>query len=427
MKKAFRAFVRVAILAAIVCVMPFGARAAITAQVTNEGYNAPATGVDFSIFLGSDSGFTGQVILTCANSSATVVSRSVGTPVSTNPGQYYASCTGLSPSTTYSYAVFPSDATSFATARGTFKMPTASAVTGNETYATEGSPSVGTFDPNTHSATAEAKVDINSPVKDLNYEIELGTPTPDGTSCTIGNQYGTNVIPHYTDSASTIIIDQIWTGLPIGNYCIGAQKEDGVLTGHYITASALIPASAFTVSDGSVPLAPSDTTASATNQNGCTSNDTQSYCALAPIPGIGDSTGKIDFTTCPAGETGSGGFGCYVNAIIKVIFGIIGVFSVIMIIVSGVEIMTGDSADEKSTGKKRLGAALFGLVIALGSYVFLNTLNPNLVNLTINLPSKTLVYDSSSTVFLPNADAGSTVNTGASLPGICQAYTGNVD
>ena len=78
------------------------------------------------------------------------------------------------------------------------------------------------------------------------------------------------------------------------------------------------------------------------------------------------------------------------------------------------------------TGKARAVNALLGLLVAVGAYVILNTINPNLVNLSITLPSASLSYDSS-TVFLPNATASTTTNTGTTLPGICQAYTGNVD
>ena len=249
------------------------------------------------------------------------------------------------------------------------------------------------IDPVTVSASqvANIQVTVTNPLGGNLYTIQLGIM--DAVNGCQRYLPAANPTPSSTSGGTLVLTDTPQLDA-INTFCVEVLRGNPVPI-NIVWASPQTFTGAGSISSGGVTLTPQDNTASAPNSNGCTSNDTQSYCALAPIPGIGDSTGKIDFTTCPAGETGSGGFGCYVNAIIKVIFGIIGVFSVIMIIVSGVEIMTGDSADEKSTGKKRLGAALFGLVIALGSYVFLNTLNPNLVNLTINLPSKTLIYDNS--------------------------------
>ena len=54
--------------------------------------------------------------------------------------------------------------------------------------------------------------------------------------------------------------------------------------------------------------------------------------------------------------------------------------------------MLSDIASEKAAGKQRAMNAIFGLVIALSSFILLNTINPHLVNLTVSIPTANLTY-----------------------------------
>ena len=111
-------------------------------------------------------------------------------------------------------------------------------------------------------------------------------------------------------------------------------------------------------------------------------NGTTKYCLLAPIPGLTSSTdGSIDVTT---------GFGDYVNRMVRVFIGLLGVLAVIMIVFGGIQYMLSSSGGEKNAGKERMTNAIFGLVLALSSYMILNTINPNLVKLKISIPSGSL-------------------------------------
>ena len=113
------------------------------------------------------------------------------------------------------------------------------------------------------------------------------------------------------------------------------------------------------------------------NPTGCVTNsDNSNYCMLAPLPGLGDSTGSLAVKS----------FGDYILIIIKIVFGLIGVLAVFMIVFGGIEYMTGVSAGEKEGGKSRITNAVFGLLLALTSYVILNTLNPRLVTLGVTIP-----------------------------------------
>ena len=119
---------------------------------------------------------------------------------------------------------------------------------------------------------------------------------------------------------------------------------------------------------------------------GCTvidpANPNGTYCLLAPIPGLTSSTdGSIDVTN---------GFGDYINRIIRIFIGLLSVMAVIMIVFGGIQYMISDVAGEKSAGKDRIMNAIWGLVLALASYMLLNTINPDFVHLGIHIPAGTL-------------------------------------
>jgi len=59
------------------------------------------------------------------------------------------------------------------------------------------------------------------------------------------------------------------------------------------------------------------------------------------------------------------------------------VLSVIMLIIAGLEMMTA-SEGMRSDAKEKIQNALFGLAVALGIYLILNTINPALLNLRID-------------------------------------------
>ncbi|HEY4494095.1 MAG TPA: hypothetical protein VJB95_01525, partial [Candidatus Paceibacterota bacterium] len=64
---------------------------------------------------------------------------------------------------------------------------------------------------------------------------------------------------------------------------------------------------------------------------------------------------------------------------IKIIIGLSAVMAVVMIVLGGIEYMTSELVSSKENGKQRITNAIFGLVIALGAYALLNTINPDLL------------------------------------------------
>jgi hypothetical protein len=111
-------------------------------------------------------------------------------------------------------------------------------------------------------------------------------------------------------------------------------------------------------------------------------NGTQTYCLLAPIPGLTSSTdGSLDVTN---------GFGDYATGMIRIFIGLLGVLAVVMIVFGGIQYMLASSGGEKGAGKERITNAIFGLILALSSYMILNTINPNLVNIKVAIPNGSL-------------------------------------
>lgn len=79
-------------------------------------------------------------------------------------------------------------------------------------------------------------------------------------------------------------------------------------------------------------------------------------------------------------------FTVYFTRAIPLIFGFAAVMAVVQIVVGGIQYsISGISPAQKSEGKDRMKSAVYGLLLALGSYIILNTLDSRLVNLNFGL------------------------------------------
>ncbi len=116
---------------------------------------------------------------------------------------------------------------------------------------------------------------------------------------------------------------------------------------------------------------------------------TSAYQLLAPLPcptpnsGACDDKGKLS-TFNPAQDNN---LGAYLNIMIKVFIGICAVLSVVMIVMGGLEYMTSELSHSKEAGKEKISQAIFGLLIALGAYVLLFTINPDLLRSDLKVPT----------------------------------------
>lgn len=92
--------------------------------------------------------------------------------------------------------------------------------------------------------------------------------------------------------------------------------------------------------------------------------------------------------TAPAGtKTESASPGPLFQKLYQWGIGIAVVLAVLMIVIGGLEyILSAANPTAKEEGKKYITGAILGLVLALFSYVLLQTINPDLINFNIKLP-----------------------------------------
>jgi Type IV secretion system pilin/Transglycosylase SLT domain len=116
-------------------------------------------------------------------------------------------------------------------------------------------------------------------------------------------------------------------------------------------------------------------------KKGEASSSDGTYHVLAPIPGFGS----------PGDPPINANFklGTYVATIFKIGIGLAGLLAVIMIIIGGITYMMSDVIGEKEGGKDMITNAIFGLLLAVGSYAILNTINPNIVQMSFLTDSGT--------------------------------------
>lgn len=112
----------------------------------------------------------------------------------------------------------------------------------------------------------------------------------------------------------------------------------------------------------------------------------EGYTLLAPLPGLSETL-KTDNI-----------LGTYVPAIFKLAIGLSAVAAVLMIVIGGFQYLSSDAVMQKSAGKERIKNAVFGLVLVISAWLILNTINPNLLNINLNLESITTTDSSGGTL-----------------------------
>lgn len=97
------------------------------------------------------------------------------------------------------------------------------------------------------------------------------------------------------------------------------------------------------------------------------------YNLLAPIAGVTTISSLRD----------------YLNLIFRSIIGITGVLAVVMIVICGVKLMGSPSVSGKSEAKQCIWNAILGILLVLGSWILLNTINPQLLNNDVTVADST--------------------------------------
>ncbi len=99
-----------------------------------------------------------------------------------------------------------------------------------------------------------------------------------------------------------------------------------------------------------------------------------SYIPLEPLPGQQIGSQGVDF-------------GSYLNYAFTLFIVIGGMFAVATFVWGGIMYMVSDVAKSKDTGRKQMQRAVYGLLVLLGSYILLYTINPQLVQTGIFDPN----------------------------------------
>lgn len=131
------------------------------------------------------------------------------------------------------------------------------------------------------------------------------------------------------------------------------------------------------------------------------------YQLLAPIPCIAGQG-----VTCPNGEIQTRlDFKEYVQYTFNLLIALAGVAAVFMIVYGGFKYITTASAGEKDAGRKTIEQAVYGLLLVLGSYLLLRTINPKLVEIpNAIVPKLTIKVDPKNTVQSALADLQNLAN-----------------
>jgi len=140
------------------------------------------------------------------------------------------------------------------------------------------------------------------------------------------------------------------------------------------------------------------------------------YQLLAPLPCDDTTPGCVDgvvlktfdpSVTNKAGENSK--LGEYLNIMIRLFIGICAVLAVIMIVVGGIEYMTSELPGNKGHGKETIMNAIFGLLLALGSWLILFTINPDLLRSDLSsLKQQTVEVNISDTIPQPRPTGNQT-------------------
>ena len=149
------------------------------------------------------------------------------------------------------------------------------------------------------------------------------------------------------------------------------------------------------------------------------------YKTLVRIPGLGTEEPQPDGTKANVVTISPNSLGLYLQTIFNYIIGLAIALATVMIIYGGVRYSTTDALGGKKEGKAIVQDALWGLALALGSYLILNTINPDLLKFDLDLPKVEKIDSSVGGAVDParlqvitdiqNGQAGGGTGTGATL------------
>lgn len=112
------------------------------------------------------------------------------------------------------------------------------------------------------------------------------------------------------------------------------------------------------------------------------------YTVLAPLPGTTNcSNNTINQTSNNSATQCKTDFSTYLPAAFNLAIGLAGVLAFTMITYGGFRYMTSDALTGKEEGRGIIENALWGLLLVIGAYVILYTINPQILAFTLQLPT----------------------------------------
>ena len=125
-------------------------------------------------------------------------------------------------------------------------------------------------------------------------------------------------------------------------------------------------------------------------------NTQTDYTVLAPLPGTTNS--------CPTGTDCTTNFKTYLEGMFTFAIGVSAVLAFIMLSFAGFQYVTTDGIGEKSNARERINNAVYGLLLVIGAYAILYTINPDILNFNLNIIRPNI--SSTDTGIDPNAKYG---------------------
>jgi len=106
------------------------------------------------------------------------------------------------------------------------------------------------------------------------------------------------------------------------------------------------------------------------------------YNLLAPLPG----TEKTGCAKPPCTDLQT-----YIPGLINWSMGVAAVMAFVVIVGGGIIYMTSDAIQGKTQGREWGERAIWGLLLVIGAWVILNTINPQILNFTLTIPRPTII------------------------------------
>ena len=98
------------------------------------------------------------------------------------------------------------------------------------------------------------------------------------------------------------------------------------------------------------------------------------YTLLESLPNYSAGTSRPDLSS-------------YLSWLFKFMLAAAAFLAVAQIVVGGIQMIIGGASEtQRANGKKRISDAIWGLLLALCSWLILSTINPSLANMQLNIP-----------------------------------------